>query len=102
MQEHNRVFDENNYNWTQDPMANYLFLKGVQNHAENVRKVRGHVLLNDVYDMLGFKRTTDGCVWGWIDHEVVFFSLGDPVVEIPMNYQIVPQLEGVIYTRLGN
>lgn len=59
-------FDENNVHWTKDPVANYLFLKGVQSHMNNVLQIRGHVFLNDVYDALRIPRTNEGQVAGWV------------------------------------
>lgn len=65
MKQFNRMFDETNLNWHRDPKVNYLFLKGVQRHMNNLLGIRGHVLINDVYDALGFERTGAGCIYGW-------------------------------------
>jgi hypothetical protein len=62
-------FDETNVNWTKDPQSNYLFLKGVQQHMNNLLEVRGHVFLNDVYDALRFDRRPEGAVTGWLRKE---------------------------------
>jgi hypothetical protein len=59
-------FDETNVHWTRDPQSNYLFLKGVQQHVNNLLEVRGHVFLNDVYDALRMDRCPEGAVTGWI------------------------------------
>lgn len=59
-------FDETNVNWTRDPIANYMFLKGVQAHMQNLLSIRGHVFLNDVYDALGMPRCPEGAVSGWV------------------------------------
>lgn len=59
-------FDESNPNWTLDPVANYLFLKGVQGHMNNLLQIRGHVFLNDVYDALRFERRPEGAIAGWV------------------------------------
>jgi Family of unknown function (DUF6353) len=59
-------FDEANTNWTRDPLANYLFLKGVQSHMNNLLQIRGHVFLNDVYDALRMERCREGAIAGWV------------------------------------
>lgn len=59
-------FDESNTNWTRDPMANYLFLKGVQSHMNRVFDLRGHLFLSEVYDALGIPRTRETIVAGWV------------------------------------
>ena len=58
-------FDQTNVNWTRDPQSNYLFLKGVQSHMNDVLQIRGHVFVNDVYDALRIPRTREGQVSGW-------------------------------------
>lgn len=59
-------FDEANPNWTRDPTANYLFLKGVQSHMNRTLDIRGHVFLFDVYDALGIPRERETLVTGWL------------------------------------
>lgn len=59
-------FDESNPNWTQDPIANYLFLKGVQTHMNRILDLRGHLFLFEVYDALGMPRTKETIVAGWL------------------------------------
>lgn len=58
--------DETNVNWTRDPVSNYLFLKGVQQHMNNILQIRGHVFLNDVYDALKLPRRPEGAIAGWV------------------------------------
>ena len=59
-------FDETNVNWSRNPENNYLFLKGVQNHANRMLEIRGHVFLNDVFDDLNIPRQGDAQVLGWL------------------------------------
>jgi len=61
-----RFFDETNDNWEKKAEYNLLFLKNVQNHMNDLLHVRGHVLLNDVYDRLGIARTPEGALVGWV------------------------------------
>lgn len=58
-------FDEANPNWTRSAEKNLSFLNVQQRVATDILRARGHILLNDVYDMLGHPRTTAGCVVGW-------------------------------------
>ena len=46
-----------------------MFLRRQQDYANEVLKSRGHLFLNEVYDMLGIPRTKAGQVVGWIYNE---------------------------------
>jgi len=61
-----KFFDRFSANWSKEPEYNLLFLKAQQNYANDILHARGHVLLNDVYDMLGIPRTKAGAIVGWV------------------------------------
>jgi len=61
-----KFFDELSSNWSKTPEYNLLFLKAQQNYANDLLKSRGHVFLNEVYDMIGVPRTQAGQVVGWV------------------------------------
>lgn len=61
-----RLFDESNPYWGTDPEINLWYLLSQQRVANNLLRHRGYLFLNEVYDMLGFDRTQDGAVVGWI------------------------------------
>ena len=61
-----RFFDDGNRNWNKEPEYNFVFLHCQQNWANDLLKSRGHVFLNEVYDMLGMERSQAGAVVGWI------------------------------------
>jgi len=64
--QHARYFDKNVGNWKNDPDYNRWFLQGQQEYANQKLHVRGHMFLNDIYDALGFERTSIGSVVGWV------------------------------------
>lgn len=61
-----RIFDESNVNWDRNPSRNLTFLKAQQCYANDKLRSEGVVFLNDVYQMLGFPRTSEGQIVGWI------------------------------------
>lgn len=61
-----RFFDGGSASWSKEPEYNLIFLQAQQNWANNLLHARGHVFLNDVYDMLGIPRSEAGAVVGWI------------------------------------
>lgn len=64
-----RFFDEYCNGWSKNPEMNLTFLRQQQAYANDLLKCRGHVFLNEVYDMLGIKRTAAGQEVGWIYDE---------------------------------
>lgn len=78
-----RIFDSSNPNWMDDIEFNLVFLKAKENYLNAVLKARGILMLNDVYDELGFPRTALGARVGWIyakhnqfDGNVIDLGLG--------------------------
>lgn len=63
-----RFFDEASSQWSKNPEYNLLFLKQKQREANSKLKLRGHLFLNEVYDMLDIPRSQAGAVVGWINH----------------------------------
>lgn len=62
-----RLFSaETSNSWDQHPEYNLVFLRCQQQYANDRLQTRGHVLLNDIYDALGFDRTKAGAVVGWV------------------------------------
>lgn len=61
-----RYFDETNQYWQRRPDYNRLWLKAEQLHANDRLRAQGHLFLNEVYDSMGFERTQEGSVVGWI------------------------------------
>ena len=63
------IFDDGNTGWDKDPELTKFFLIQQQNYANDLLKSRGHLFLNEVYDMLGAKRTKAGAQVGWVYDE---------------------------------
>lgn len=64
-----RIFDSGCLGWSRNPECNLLFLKQQEANATAVLEKRGYLFLNDVYDMLGYPRTQQGQLVGWIYDE---------------------------------
>ena len=77
-----RFFDEGCPSWNKDPAYNKLFLKMHQDYANDLLKSRGHLFLNEVYDMLGIPRTREGACVGWIYDEAN--PVGDNFVDFDL------------------
>jgi Family of unknown function (DUF6353) len=63
---YSKMFDEYSKHWVKDPELNRLYIQCQQNYANNLLRARGHLFLNEVYDMLDVDRTQAGSVVGWV------------------------------------
>lgn len=72
-----RFFDEASINWSKTPEYNLMFLKCQQNYMNDLLQVRGHVFLNEVYDVLGVPRSQAGAIVGWVKDE----EMGDGFID---------------------
>lgn len=64
-----RFFDESCDAWEKDPEYNLMTLRAQQQYANDLLQAKGHLFLNEVYDMLGIPRTKAGQIVGWIYDE---------------------------------
>lgn len=64
-----RFFDEGSACWKKDPEYNLMYLRAQQQYANDLLISRGHLFLNEVYDMLDIPRTKAGQVVGWFYDE---------------------------------
>lgn len=64
-----RFFDEGSLNWQKNAELNRLFVQCQQTYANHLLQARGHVFLNEIYDMLGLERSKAGAVVGWVISE---------------------------------
>jgi len=74
---HSRFFDQKCGNWKPDPDYNRFFLQSQQNFWNQRLHAFGYVFLNDVYESLGYERTSDGQLLGWtVDSGEGYISFG--------------------------
>ena len=64
--EYARFFDAASENFSKDPEYNMMFLRRQQDYANEMLKSRGHLFLNEVYDLLDIPRSRAGQVVGWV------------------------------------
>lgn len=60
-----KFFDEGSIHWTKDADSNLFFLRKAERFANETLQAKGHIFLNEVYDMLDIPRTKAGAVVGW-------------------------------------
>lgn len=79
-----RFFDSSSRAYKDDPEYNLAFLNAQEGLANNLLHARGHVFLNEIYDMLGFDRTPAGQFVGWAlgnGDDYIDFGLYNPYSE---------------------
>lgn len=76
-------FDESNRNWRSDWNYNQMFLRSQQQYANDRFNRDGFLFLNDVYEMLGYQRTSFGQVVGWVrgSRDVKGNKMGDDYID---------------------
>ena len=87
-----KYFTRSNPYWDNNNDYIEMFLSSQQNYANDKLKAVGHLTLNEVYDMLGFKDSKAGMVVGWIynlDH-----PNGDNYVEFDVKKVHLPNEQG--------
>nr|DAR78138.1 MAG TPA: hypothetical protein [Caudoviricetes sp.] len=96
-----KFFDSSCPDWEKNPEYNLMFLQAQQRYANDLLISRGHLFLNEVYDMLGIERTKAGQVIGWkydvknpALHNCVDFGIYKP--ESDANRRFINGLENVI------
>ena len=61
-----RIIDEASPLWDENPEFTLWSLRAAETTANNLLETRKFLFLNDVYDILGFARTKEGSLVGWI------------------------------------
>ena len=65
---YSQVFDQYSDRWRRSwtPDQVFAYLRQKQREANDMLRIRKHIFLNEVYDLLGLDRTEAGAVVGWI------------------------------------
>lgn len=109
-----RFFDCTSAEHKKDPEYNLMFLRRQQDYANEVLKAKGHLFLNEVYDMLDIQRTKAGQIVGWIYDEknpngdnYVDFGIYNPTLAnhrfvngYEYNILLDFNVDGVIYDKI--
>lgn len=113
---YSKFFDMNSPSWNREPEYNLAFLQCQQTYANDMLHSRGHVFLNEVYDMLGIDHTKAGSVVGWIltkdgsTDNYIDFGVFDGKTQRARDFVngfegtilLDFNVDGVIYDKLGN
>lgn len=94
-----RIFDHTNPNWLQHVEYNEVFIRAQEAYFNNRLHAVGNVFLNEVFDALGFERTQEGAIKGWLasNGDVIHINwkhLREGVLELRFNPS------GVIYDKI--
>ena len=68
---YSKFFDSSSIHWTKDAEQNYMFVRSQMQMANCMLQARGHMFLNEVYDLLGIERTQSGAVLGWYGRDKI-------------------------------
>ena len=106
------IWDEtSSREWSTSGDYNACFLRCQERHANDMLRTRGHLFLNEVFDMLGLPRTKEGAIMGWvigndISHGFVSFGIEKNYADwdqykgygcIERSYMLKFNVDGVIY-----
>lgn len=97
------MFNEKCSQWEDNAEFNQLFLINIRKRVNLQLECYGHVFLNEVYDLLGYKRTPLGAIMGWVYEEDKKIDFGlteeyykNPTVNVPLHFNI----DGVIVNKI--
>lgn len=72
-----RIFEEgSSVKWDRNKLYTENFLKTQQNYLNDILEIQGHVFVNDIWDALGFPRTSEGCIYGYLKEDGKHIDLG--------------------------
>lgn len=93
-------FDDTCRPWTKNPEYNRMFLREQERYANDLLRARGHLFLNEVYEMLGIARTKFGQVAGWTWEEGSKVTFNIPEMITLDDDLLMFNIDGVILEQL--
>lgn len=94
------IFDNTSPSWRNELEYNLVFLSSQQSFANELLKRRGHIFLNEIYDMLGMQRSSAGAITGWLLDEdnktFVDFGLKESDGHLLLDFNV----DGIIYDKI--
>lgn len=100
---YSRIFDDSNPEFSPDKDVNDFFLRAQMRYLNDILIIKGHVMLNDVYDALHMPRSPEGAVVGWSlksnGDKFIDFGLDKPINKRPGDNRFVLDfnVNGVVY-----
>lgn len=84
---YSKFFDEYSDRWRRSwtPYEVWQYLEQKQREANDMLRIRKHIFLNEVYDLLGLDRTPEGAVVGWI------LTKNNPESEVDFGLKSMPE-----------
>lgn len=81
------VFDQYSDRWRRSWMPEQVweYLKQKEREANDMLRIRKHIFLNEVYDLLGLERTEEGALVGWI------LTKNNPESKVDFGMDLIPE-----------
>lgn len=95
-----RVFDAANKHWSTNKANDALFIRTQLNYTQDKLHARGHLFLNEIYDMFGFPRSSKGATEGWLTSRRGKGQVRFKIVELDDGFLIDFTPDGVIYDKI--
>lgn len=101
-----RLFDETNSEWKNNVEHNRMFLEEQERWVNHKLRRDGFVFLNEVYQALGFERTSIGQITGWLvnpqegDGYIDFGLFEQRNKEDSPNFWLDFNVDGIIYDKI--
>ena len=107
-----KFFTKSNPNWSNDPSMNEYFFKIAQANMNDRLIAKGHLTLNEAYEILGFQDTKAGFVVGWrydtkcptgdnmVELDIKDICLADDNGNFEWGYAIDFNVDGNIYNYM--